>query len=146
VQPVEADQLGAVRAWVRLDAAFAAFNRSLREQHGVTGAQLAMLRIVAEEPLTLAELRRRLVMHPATLGQLIDRIERLGLVTTRPGAEDRRRRLVEVTDRGRRLLAEAPLAGPVRLRRVRADPERLRRLAEALTDAIDLFGLEEWAA
>jgi DNA-binding MarR family transcriptional regulator len=142
VQPV---QLEAIRAWVRLDQAFAGFNRHLRDRHGVTGPQLAMLRIAAEQPLTLAELRARLIMHPATLGQLIERMERQGLVTTQPSERDRRRRLVEPTDRGRRLLAEAPLAGPVRLRQAGADPERLRRLATALKDAVELFGLEEWA-
>ena len=66
--------LEAVRAWLRLDQAITAFNRHLRDRHGVTGAQLAMLRIVAERPVTLAELRAGLAMHPATLGQLIDRL------------------------------------------------------------------------
>src|SRR2546429_7681047 len=123
----------------------AGLNRRLRERHGVTGTQLAMLRIVAEGPVTLAELRARLVMHPATLGQLVDRLARQGLVERRPSPGDRRRRLVEPTERGRRLLAEAPLAGPVRLREVPADPERLRRLAEAFDDAVELFGLKDWS-
>ena len=123
-----------------------AFNRELATRHGVTGAQLAMLRIVAERPLTLAELRARLVMHPATIGQLIDRMERQGLVERVVSAEDRRRRLVRTTAKGRRLLATAPLAGPVRLRQgPPAPPERVERLAAALDDAVDLFGLKEWS-
>jgi MarR family transcriptional regulator, temperature-dependent positive regulator of motility len=137
--------LAAIRAWLRLDQAFAAFNRQLRERHGVTGAQLAMLRIVAEQPATLAELRSRLRMHPATLGQLVDRLARRGLVERRVSPDDRRRRLVEPTAGGRRLLAEAPLAGPVRLRTLSAETERLRRLADAFDDAIELFGMREWA-
>ena len=137
--------LAAIRAWWRLDQAIAGFNQHLRGRHGVTGAQLAMLRILAERPVTLADLRASLVMHPATLGQLIDRLARLGLVERRANPGDRRKRLVELTARGRQLLADAPLAGPVRLRQQAADPERLRRLAAAFEDAVELFGLKEWA-
>lgn len=139
-------QLAAIRAWWRLDQALARFNRSLHQRHGITGAQLAMLRILAERPVTLAELRGRLEMHPATLGQLIDRLARQGLVERRISSADRRKRLVEPTPLGRRMLAEAPVAGPVRLRQVAAEPERLRRLAAAFDDAVELFGLQEWSA
>jgi MarR family transcriptional regulator, temperature-dependent positive regulator of motility len=138
-------QLAAIRGWLRLDQAMATFNRHLRQRHGVTGAQLAMLRIVAEQPVPLADLRLRLAMHPATLGQLIDRLARQGLVDRRPSPSDRRRRLVEPTSAGHGLLAEAPLAGPVRLRHLDADGNRLERLAAAFEDAVELFGLKEWS-
>jgi hypothetical protein len=42
------DAVLAIRAWMRLDQAIAGFNRELERRHGVTGAQLAILRIVAE--------------------------------------------------------------------------------------------------
>jgi DNA-binding MarR family transcriptional regulator len=143
---VTPEALAAIRAWTRLDAAMAAYNRALERDHGVTGAQLAMLRLVdewAHPSVPLAALRDRLVMHPATLGQLLDRLAARDLVDLSPDPADRRRRLVTVTPAGHRLLAEAPLAGPVRLRHVPTDPARAARLAEALTDALTLFGLEE---
>jgi DNA-binding MarR family transcriptional regulator len=147
------DAVAAIRAWTHLDQAMAAFDRDLRARHGVTGRQLAVLRLVDEwgPAPTLAELRRRLVMHPATLGQLVDRLAGAGLVELAADAGDRRRRTVGLTAAGRRLLAAAPLAGPVRLRglpegHAAADPARLRRLAAALTDAIELFGLEGYPA
>ena len=137
--------LRAIRAWVRLEQAFAAFNRHLRATTGLTGAQLAMLRIIAElAPVTLAQLRSRLVLHPATLGQLVDRLVAKGLVTVAPDPADGRRRLVGPTGQGRRVLAEAPMAGPVRLRTVPAEPARLTGLADALDDAVELFGLGSW--
>lgn len=140
------EALSAIRAWTRLDQAMAAFNRALERDHGVTGAQLAMLRLVdewAHPTVPLAALRDRLVMHPATLGQLLDRLAARGLLETSADPADRRRRLVRLTPAGTDLLAAAPLAGPVRLRHVPTDPARAARLAAALTDAIDLFGLEE---
>lgn len=143
---VSAEAVAAIRAWTRLDQAIVAFNRQAEQQHGVTGAQLAILRLVAEwgPQVRLAELRERLVMHPATLGQLLDRLAARGLVRLAADTADRRRRLVELTQAGRWVIEQAPLAGPVRLRQVAVDPRRLRRLATALDDAIDLFGLQEY--
>jgi len=136
----------AIRSWLRLERAFAAFNRELRATVGLTGAQLAMLRIVAEVgPTTLAGLRGRLRLHPATLGQLVDRLREKALVTLSVDPSDARRRVVELTDDGRRALREAPLAGPARLRSVDTDPARLATLADALDDAVELFGLQRWA-
>jgi DNA-binding MarR family transcriptional regulator len=142
---VVSEAVAAVRAWTRLDQAIAEFNRVLERAHGVTGAQLAVLRLVRERSGTvaLADLRGRLVMHPATLGQMLDRLAARGLVTLTADPADRRRRLVSLTVEGRRVTEQAPLAGPVRLRHVPADPDRLRRLADAFDDAIVLFGLEE---
>lgn len=137
--------LSAIVAWVRLERAIDAFNAELKKRHGVTGLQMAVLRICAERPqLPLAALRKALVMHPATLGQSIDELRRMELVTVRTDPNDKRARLVGLTDKGRALLAEAPLAGPVRLREVDHDVARLDRLKLALGDAIDLFGLGDW--
>jgi MarR family transcriptional regulator, temperature-dependent positive regulator of motility len=143
---VETEAVAAIRAWTRLDQAIAAFNRELERRHGITGAQLAVLRLVAEwgPQVRLADLRQRLVMHPATLGQLLERLAARGLVDLPADPADRRRRRGVLAPAGRRVIDEAPLAGPVRLRHVPADPQRLRRLGEALTDAIVLFGLEEY--
>ena len=138
--------LSAIVAWVRLDRAFENLNAELKRRYGLTGLQLSVLRILAERPqLPLAALRKALVMHPATLGQAIDKLRVMELVTVRRDQADRRARLVALTPAGTALLADAPLVGPVRLRELAADPARLERLSAALEDAIALFGLESWA-
>lgn len=138
--------LSAIVAWVRLDRAIENFNLMLRREFGLTGLQLAILRILAERPsLPLAALRKTLVMHPATLGQAVDELKAKGLCTVGRNPADRRARVVALAPAGEALLARAPLAGAVRLRQVMAEPVRLERLAAALEDAIDLFGLGTWA-
>jgi DNA-binding MarR family transcriptional regulator len=138
--------LSAIVAWVRLDRAFEAFNLELKRRFGLTGLQLAILRILAERPtLKLAGLRKALVMHPATLGQAVDELRVKGLCTVGRDPADRRARIVALTAEGKALLDTAPLAGPVRLRQVAADPARLDALARALEDAVELFGLAGWA-
>ena len=138
--------LSAIIAWIRLDRAIESFNVTLRQDFGITGLQLAVLRILAERPaLPLAALRKTLVMHPATLGQAVDELRTIGFCEVRTNPKDKRARLVAITPKGTALLEKAPLAGPVRLRQVAAEPARLERLAAALEDAMELFALTEWA-
>lgn len=132
-------------AWVRLERAMELFQAELRRAHGITTLQLAVLRILSERPqLPLAALRKALVAHPATLGQAIDDLRRKDLCTVRRNPDDRRARDIALTEAGSAIVVAAPLAGPVRLREVNHDPARLDRLAAALEDAIDLFGLAPW--
>jgi DNA-binding MarR family transcriptional regulator len=138
--------LSATVAWVRLERAMAGFEAELRKRFGITGLQLQVLRICSERPqLPLAALRKMLVAHPATLGQSIDELRRMDLVTVRTDPKDRRARLVGLTEAGAALVAAAPAAGPTRLRETDQDVVRLDRLKVALEDALELFGLEEWA-
>jgi DNA-binding MarR family transcriptional regulator len=136
--------LSAIVAWVRLDAAIQSFNQALRRDYGITGLQLAVLRILGERPaLPLAALRKSLVMHPATLGQSIDELRVMELCTVTRDARDKRARVVAITDKGRELMARAPLGGPVRLREIDTEPARLDALKAAFDDAVDLFGLAD---
>lgn len=134
--------LSAIVAWVRLDQAIQAFNQSLRKEFGITGLQLSVLHILGERPsLPLAALRKALVMHPATLGQSIDELRVLELVTVTRDSRDKRARTVALTDKGRDLVTRVPLAGPNRLREIDTDPARLDALKLAFDDAVELFGL-----
>lgn len=137
----------AIRAWVRLDAAFAAVNAALVADHGVTGAQLAMLRLVDEwgGAVALTDLRSRLSLHPATAGQLLARLAGKHLLDLDKDPDDRRRRTARLTDDGRALLAIAPLVGPVRLRHEPPDRSTLDLLAHGFDAAVDAFGLAPYA-
>lgn len=138
--------LSAIVAWVRLEQAFENLALELKRKYGLTRLQLSVLQILRERPqLPLAALRKALVAHPATLGQAIDKLRVRELVTVRRDPEDKRSRIVALTVRGQQLIADAPITGAVRLRDVTVEPARLDRLAAALEDAVDLFGLDAWA-
>src|SRR6201996_9029312 len=127
--------LSAIVAWVRLDAAMQKFNQMLRKDFGITGLQLAVLRILGERPaLPLAALRKSLVMHPATLGKSIDELRTMGLADVTRDPRDKRARLVAITDKGKELMARAPVAGPVRLRAMDHEVAKLDRLRDAFDD------------
>lgn len=138
--------LSAMVAWMRLDQAMRAFELDLKRRHNITTLQLAVLHIVSERPhIPLAALRKALLAHAATLGQAIDDLRRKGLCQVRSNPEDRRARNVSLTEAGASLVAARPMAGPMRLRDVEGETDRLDRLAPALGDALDLFGLEDWS-
>lgn len=143
---MQAQALSVTVAWLRLERAHAAYARELRARFGISPLQLSILALLAERPrLPLAALRLALDMHAATLGQAVDGLRRKGLCLVRTDPQDKRARIVTLTDAGRDVLASAPKAGPVRLRGTRVTVARLEQLSAALGDAIDLFGLESYA-
>ena len=76
--------LSVIVAWVRLEQAFDTLTLELKRRFGLTRLQVSVLQILRERPqLPLAALRKALVMHPATLGQAIDKLRVKELVTVR---------------------------------------------------------------
>lgn len=135
--------IAAIRAWYALDQAIRGADAHLRQCHGLTGGQLALLRILGEhDSWLLRDLRRQLSMHPATLGQQLDRLVKRGLVATENDDADGRRKRVFATPQGRSMLTTAPVIGPVRLRSADIPTEDLTAMARGFLLARQHFGLE----
>ena len=100
------DALVAIRRIVRA-AEFA--SRDLARTTGLTPSQLIVLQIVAREGEpgagAIAEAAR---LSQATVTALLDKLEARGLVIRNRGSQDRRRVSVELTQEGRRALANMP--------------------------------------
>lgn len=76
--------------------------------HGVTPAQYAVLNILWERAaMSGAQIGERLVLDPATVTGLLDRLELAGLLERRPDPTDRRCQRIHLTKLGRDL--EGPL-------------------------------------
>ncbi len=71
---------------------------------GLTVAQARVLRLVAAEPLRMAEIAGHLEVVPRTVTPMVDGLEEAGLVERRPDPADRRSVLVATTPAGSRLL------------------------------------------
>lgn len=100
------DALVAIRRIVRA-AEFA--SRDLARTTGLTPSQLIVLQIVAREGEpgagAIAEAAR---LSQATVTALLDKLEARDLVIRNRGSQDRRRVSVELTEEGRRALADMP--------------------------------------
>lgn len=140
------ESISAIRSWWKLERARAKFDAQVKREAGVTGSQVALLRIIKErDPVSILRLREELDWHPASLGQAISRLESHDLLKVENDVVDRRRRVCVVTEQGRDLLSRVPLVGPVRLRTQQINPEDLAVMKRGFEIALSAFGLEEWS-
>jgi len=81
--------------------------RRLRAEHSFSLTQGAVLgRLDRDGPLGTVELAAAERVRPQSMGQTLAELEAQGLVVRRPHETDRRRTLIDLTDDGRRVLAE----------------------------------------
>lgn len=121
--------------------ALAGSARTVETETGITGAQLFILRQLADAdgPLSVNELAARTLTHQSTVSGVVGRLVAGRLVTRAPAPDDARRVAVSLAARGRRLLASAPPSVQTQLVTGLARLTAAERLALA-----DLF--EAWLA
>ena len=68
---------------------------------------LITVRFSDDDAMSLVELSRALIVHPATVTLLVDQLEKLGLIERRKSPRDRRATLATLTDKGRMELRRA---------------------------------------
>ena len=88
--------------------ALAELTAAALEPFGLTGRELAVLTVLASgEPASQQQAAQRLGVDRTTMVALVDVLEDKGLVQRQPHAEDRRRNVVELTEKGRDRLQRA---------------------------------------
>jgi len=106
--------------------------KALARQHGLTGPQVTVLKILEGfGSLSLSELGERMSAKRSTITGIVDRMERDGLVRRRRSTEDRRVIHLEATDRG------AAIASAVPVTAMEIFGSALRSLSEA--DRVELM-------
>ncbi len=103
---------------------------------------LMLLSLSRRGSLPLGKMGARLQVHPASVTNLIDGLERLGYATRAPHPNDRRTTLATITKRGREVAQEATAAlnetrfgtAPLRRQDLRALTEVLRELRAGAGD------------
>ncbi len=109
---------------------------------GVNGRELAVLNVLmGREPASQHEAARRLGIDRTTMVTLLDTLERKGLVSRHPHADDRRRNVVELTEIGHETVVKANAAAEVAESALleplnRADRQQLRESLQAIVTAV----------
>jgi DNA-binding MarR family transcriptional regulator len=81
------------------------------QPYGIDGRELAVLTVLGgEAALSQQEAARELMIDRTTMVAMIDALEDKGLVVRRPDPADRRKNLVQPTDKGREILKAATAA------------------------------------
>jgi MarR family transcriptional regulator, organic hydroperoxide resistance regulator len=85
------------------------YSKKIEHTTGLTSSQLWAIKILAESaPMVVSELARRMYLHPATVGGILDRLESHDLIKRTRSKEDRRVVWVELTSKGKKLVTAAP--------------------------------------
>src|SRR5215475_8877996 len=98
---------------ILLGVAYQEFVRQLGEAHEAAGftdigrSDGVVFRSLSARPMTVSDLAARLEISKQGAAQIIDDMERRGYVQRHPDPDDRRARLVRLTERGERALAMA---------------------------------------
>lgn len=84
-------------------------SRWVEKQCGVTAAQLwALWELSARPGLRVSELSQALSLHQSTTSNLLDKLEKKGLVARRRGGPDQRVVQIDLTAAGETIVARAP--------------------------------------
>lgn len=77
---------------------------------GLSSAKLWMLHEIACQPgIKVSQLAKALLIHPSTCSNLLDKLEDLALILRDRSKSDQRSVHLHLTDKGRQLLAAAPI-------------------------------------
>ncbi len=108
--PDQADRMAAVTSVMRAQQLLLSRIENLLKPHGLTFAAYEALRLLAFSrtgSLPMGKMGQRLLVHPASVTNVITRLEARGLVTRSPSPHDRRVVLASLTPQGRALAEEA---------------------------------------
>ena len=102
--------MAAVTSIMRAQQILLAELDGLLRPHGLTFARyeaLVLITFSRAGELPMRTIGQRLMVHPTSVTNIIDRLERQGLVTRRPNPEDGRGTLAGITPQGRAVTARA---------------------------------------
>ncbi|MFF5259563.1 MarR family transcriptional regulator [Actinomadura viridis] len=111
--PEHADHMAAVTSVMRAQQLLLSLVEAALKPHGLTFAAYEALRLLAfarAGALPMGKVGTRLMVHPASVTNVIGRLERRGLVERRPSPDDRRVVLAAITPEGRELAERATAA------------------------------------
>jgi len=118
--------------------------REVEKACGVSGAQVWVLATLAESPgLRVTELAETLSIHASTASNLLDKIEKNGLIRRERGTQDQRVVRLFLTESGQAALAAAPkpFTGVLPHALNQLPPETLARLSHDLDTLIGFMDL-----
>jgi DNA-binding MarR family transcriptional regulator len=133
----------ALDAFRRIISALRRSSRLAESEVGIGAAQLFVLQQLATAPArSINELANRTYTHQSSVSVVVRRLVKQGLVERRPAPDDQRRRELNLTRAGKRVVAGAPVPPQIRLiSGLRAlSPSHLRTLVGLLDRVVLRMG------
>ncbi len=137
---------GIMQSLRRIFKAIQDYFQEISKKYGITGPQLWALKTVAANgSLSLGELSKKMYLHPSTISGVVDRLEKKGFVVRDRGKEDRRVVKVQLTPRGKRIVARAP--NPIQGKMIyglnRMRKKELTSIYEAVKELVEIVEAQD---
>jgi MarR family transcriptional regulator, 2-MHQ and catechol-resistance regulon repressor len=147
-RPIQPDTDPALKLWVVMNRASRAVSSRIRESiegHELSLSEFAVLEVLyAKGPLLVGEVGSRVLLTSGSTTYVIDKLQERSLVVRRPCAEDRRALFVELTEKGRKLIAGIMPGHLEEVRRAMAGlTTEEQRIASALLKRLGRFAQGE---
>jgi DNA-binding MarR family transcriptional regulator len=93
----------------KITQAITLHSRDLSRRYGLTGPQLIILNEIANhETISVTELARSISLSQATVTDILNRLDKRGLIERSRDSTDRRRVTIRITEACREILSQAP--------------------------------------
>lgn len=130
----------------RIIRALDLYSRKLKSVYGLTVPQLVCLSAIAKEgPMSSIELSQQAQLSPSTIVGILDRLQKMGLITRERSVTDRRLVMLTTTDRGKEVVAGAPSPLQDSLTRGLQDlpPSEQEAIARSLGRVVELLQAQD---
>jgi DNA-binding MarR family transcriptional regulator len=130
----------------RIFQAFNDYSKRANMEAGLTGPQLWAIKMISEHaPLRVCDLAALMFIRPGTVVGILDRLEKKGLVTRIRSQLDRRAVMIDLSEQGRALVANAPgvIQGDL-VRGLETLPaEELRAIDASMARLVGILGVQQ---
>lgn len=119
------------------------YSQDLHNKFGVTGPQLGTLGIISQNSgIKLTDLAKVLRLHITTVDGFVEKLHKKKLIMKRRGKNDKRSLAISITEKGQKIVNEAPIGG---LRNLyynlkEVSDKEAQRLYNAFVRLVELFG------
>ena len=119
------------------------YSQELRKSFGITGPQMGVLRMIpADSAIPLSEIVQKLGLHITTVEGIINRMQRHKFIKKQKSIKDKRVVEVSITEKGKKVLNEAPIGSMGRFYRnlKKISDQEAQQLYQTLVRIVELYG------
>jgi DNA-binding MarR family transcriptional regulator len=119
------------------------YSQELQKSFGITGPQMGVLRMIpAGSAISLSEIAKKMGLHITTIEGIINRMQHRKFVKKQKSTKDKRVVEVSITEKGKKVLNEAPIGSMGRFYRnlKKISDQEAQQLYQTLVRIVDLYG------
>jgi DNA-binding MarR family transcriptional regulator len=121
-------------------------SKKLEKSFHITGPQLGILRTISRYPeISLRDLSDKMYLHVSTVSGIVDRLEAAAYLRRIRDTRDRRVVNISLTDKGKKVIREAPLSGfgNMFIGLQKLPSSQMRQIAKAMKMLTKLMKIED---